>query len=90
MSKRKVPVAYVTKYAGTRGVVVVRDAYTDEDGRYLVKRLLVISPNDWTEDKSIAEELHRADLKRELNSFEEKVNRIQAALDAPPKYEEGT
>lgn len=87
MSERKVPVAYVTKYAETRGVVIVRDGETADNGRYLSKGCLFVNPKDWTEDKAIAEERYRAALKRTLNSAEEKVKRIRAALDAAPKYE---
>lgn len=88
MSERNVPVAYVTKYAETRGILVVKDARTNDEGVYLVKRPLFISPKEWTEDKAVAEDRYRAALRRALNSAEERVKRIQDALDAPPKYEE--
>lgn len=92
MSERKVPVAYVTKYAETRGIVVVRDAEETEGGALSAGDFsgssLWVAKGHWTEDKAIAEERYRAALRRALNSAEEKVRRIQAALDAPPKYEE--
>lgn len=87
MKERKVPVAYVTKYAETRGILVVKDAEISEGG-YCYTGFLSVPPKEWTEDKDIAEDRYRAALRRALNSAEEKVKRIQAALDAPPKYEE--
>lgn len=87
MSERKVSVAYVTKYAETRGILVVKDAEISKGG-YCYSGFISVGPKEWTEDKAIAEDRYRAALRRSLKSAEEKVKRIQAALDAAPKYEE--
>lgn len=89
MKERNVPVAYVTRWAATRGILVVKDgeAHAYDSGTYLKKGHLFVSAKEWTEDKAVAEGRYRAALRRALNSAEEKVKRIQAALDAPPKYE---
>lgn len=88
MSDRKVPLAYVTKWAATKGILVVRDAETYSEGKYLTKGALFVWPKDWTEDKEYAEERYRAALKRKAAAALAQVGRLEAAALATPKYEE--
>lgn len=87
MSERKVAVAYVTKYAETRGILLLKDVEISENG-YCYCGFVSAGPKEWTEDRAVAEARYRAALLRARNLAEEKMKRIQAALDGPPKYEE--
>lgn len=90
MNERKtVPVAYVTKWTTTRGILVVRgkprsDNFTD----HLRVGPSLIRPNDWTTDKAEAETRYRAALDRAYTSATKKAKALKAAINAPPKYED--
>ncbi len=83
--ERVVPLAYVTKYAEARGIIIVRGASTH--GEYLVARPMFVGPNDWTEDKALAEQRYIAAMKRALKSAEKRAAKIREAIAAAPPYE---
>ena len=84
---RIVPLAYVTKYAESRGIITVRGARTDETGCYLVASLMFVRPGDWTEDKAVAEKRYTATMKNILKVAERWIARIRAAIAAAPASE---
>lgn len=88
MSERKTaPVAYVTKWATTQGILVVKDAEMFEE--YLSKGTwLFVSPRHWTTDKAEAETRYRAALLKASQAAFKKHAAIVAAINAPPKYTE--
>lgn len=92
MSDSKVvSVAYVTKWATTRGILVVRGAeeHTSDDGtKYLTKRMMFVSPKHWTTDKAEAEERYRSELIRAERAALKRHKAAVAAINAPPKYSE--
>ena len=88
MPKREVKLAYVTKYAVTRGIIIVRDATTNEDGRYLSKRPLFIGPAAWTEDKAEAEKRFLSAINRKIASAEKQISALKAKAIAGAPYEE--
>lgn len=87
--RRKVAVAYVTTWATTRGILVVKDAETYET--YLTKKSpgvhLFVSASKWTEDKAEAETRYRAALTRAYQSAMRKAKALKSAINAAPKYE---
>jgi hypothetical protein len=86
--RRVVPVAYVTKWAATAGIRVVRDAEETEGG-YLSKKMLWVVRNDWTEDKAEAETRYRARIDTARKAAQRKVEKLTALYKAEPKYTEG-
>jgi hypothetical protein len=89
MSERRVvPVAYVTRWAATTGIRVVRDA-EETVGGYLSKKMLFVGRNDWTEDKAEAEVRYRAKIDTARKSAQRKVEKLTALYKAEPKYTEG-
>ena len=89
MKKTIVPVAYVTKYATTAGILVVRGA---ERSGMFPERLWLnhghILPSDWTEDKAEAEMRWHAALLKAAAQAEKKAARLRAAASHAPKYSE--
>jgi hypothetical protein len=93
--KRVVPVAYVTKWALTRGVLVVRGASlmlgADHNfaNDYLKKGHLFVGRKHWTENREEAVTRWRKALEKEhkrlLNKAEDVGKRL---LEAPPFTEE--
>jgi hypothetical protein len=90
MSERsKVPVAYVTKWAVTRGIVVWKDAKETESGwLYPKKGWMGVAFKQWTEDKAIAEERYREALLKASQGAFKKMKAMEKAINAPPKYTE--
>jgi hypothetical protein len=92
--RRKVPVAYVTKWATTRGILVVKgaDGWTTDGEEYLTGREsgsgLFVAPAHWTEDKDKAELRYRAVLLKASQAAFKKHKALVAAINAPPKYTE--
>lgn len=85
MTARVVPIAYVTKYAETRGIIVVRGAKTGE-GHYaeaLNVKGHLYGPKDWTEDLAKAQHRHKANLRRYLHLALKRVKALQDKLTAP-------
>ena len=89
---KTVPVAYVTKWATTRGILVVRGAeeYKADFGAVYLSRDdgLFVGPKQWTTDKAEAEERYRKALKRARDSALKKAQALRSAIEAPPKYSE--
>lgn len=88
---RIVPVAYVTKWAATAGIRIIRDAETLSDG-YLYKGGalgIFVGQQDWTEDKAEAEIRYRAKIDAARQSAERKVKKLEALYKAATKYTEG-
>lgn len=83
-----VAVAYVTRWATTRGILVVRQARrSDSFPDCLRHGGALIQPSQWTTDRAEAETRYRAALmKAERAAFRKHVELVQA-INAPPKYE---
>lgn len=89
MSERRiVPIAYVTKWAATAGIRVIRNAEGTESGCLRKGISLFVSPLDWTEDKAEAEVRYRAKIDSARRSAERKVKKLEALYKAEPKYTE--
>ena len=91
---RIVPVAYVTKWATTVGIRVVRGAEAVGSGALYKKSAdgvpsIYVSRSDWTEDKAEAEARYRAKIDAARQSAERKARKLEALYKAPPKYTEG-
>lgn len=89
MTERKtVPLAYVTKWAATRGIVVVKGGHEAEGGYFDNGPWMFVSPSQWTTDRAEAEARYRAALLRASQAAFKKHSALVAAINAPPKYEE--
>jgi hypothetical protein len=89
--RKKVPLAYVTRWAATRGIEVVRDGQCSEMfPDHFRWNGSLIHPNHWTTDKAEAEKRYRAALTRAYQSSMRKAKTLKAAINAPPKYTEET
>lgn len=86
--RRTIPVAYVTKWATTVGIRVVRGAEVTERGALFARGGLYVTPNHWTEDKAEAEARYRALFDAARQSAEKKVRKLEALYKAAPKYTE--
>lgn len=94
VERRIVPVAYVTKWATTVGIRIVRDAmpvrsgalYKESDGGV---PSIYVPEKDWTEDKAEAEARYRAKVDAARQSAERKAKKMEALYKAAPKYTEG-
>jgi diphthamide biosynthesis methyltransferase len=97
MSERRiVPVAYVTQWATTQGITVIKQAeevsgddYTD---RYLTKRYasrLWVGSSHWTEDREVAIQRWRKEMEKAKASALKKAKKIEAALAGEPPFTEG-
>ena len=87
MTARVVPIAYVTKYAETRGIIVVRGAVTDAPTvGYLTVGKTVYGPKDWTEDLVKAQHRYVANLRRALTNTQKRAKALSEKLAArtPP------
>lgn len=88
---RDVPVAYVTKWATTRGILVVKGAETHvgQNGAvYLTKGALFVDARHWTEDKDEAERRYAAALKRRERALGENLKAIRQAISDGSRYTE--
>lgn len=89
--KRIIPVAYVTKWAASRGILVVHSGeYVPRDGGddgYLSKGVLFVHPNNWTDDKDVAVSRWRKALNAKIASHKKAIAKLGEALmgDAPFK-----
>lgn len=89
MSERVVPVAYVTRWATTVGIRVIRGAEETASGALYRNNSFYVIRNEWTEDKSEAEARYRAKIDAARHSAERKAKKLEALYKAPPKYTEG-
>lgn len=89
MPDRIVPVAYVTKWATTAGIRIVRDGEATELGSLMKRGGLYVHKNHWTEDKAEAEARYRAQIDAARQSAERRAEKLEALYKAAPKYTEG-
>lgn len=83
MTARVVPIAYVTKYAETRGIIVVRGASTAAPTvGYLTVGKAVYGPKDWTEDLAKAQHRYVANLRHALANTAKRAKRLEEKLAA--------
>lgn len=95
MTERKtVPVAYVTKWAQTMGILVWKDAELSE-GRYLYRQKrkgdvshVSVSANHWTTDKAVAEGRYLAALKKQEKALVQKLKSVRQAWSDGPRFTE--
>jgi hypothetical protein len=91
---KKVPTAYVTKWATTVGIMTVNDGEVYTSGsstNYLTKRgkssySLFVAPAHWTTSKEEAETRYRKALRKAADAAHKKHAALVAAINAPPKY----
>lgn len=89
MNDRKtIPIAYVTKWATTRGIIIVRDAEVTEHGALYGRNCLYVPASQWTEDKEEAVDRWHASLLKAAASAEKKADALRAAASFTPKYTE--
>lgn len=89
--RKRVPLAYVTKWAQTKGILVVKDGEVYAEEKYLTKgSFLFVRARDWTTDKAVAEERYRAALLKASEAAFKKHKALVDAINAPPKYTEET
>lgn len=82
-----VSLAYVTKWATTRGIVVVRDADLTE--RLAIWKGSIYVPSaHWTRDRDEAERRWRDAVKKAAILAQKKADRLSAMANGAPKYEE--
>jgi len=90
MSKtRIVPVAYVTRWSTTAGIRIVRGGEETTSGALMARSGIYVSAPDWTESKADAEKCYRAKVDAARLSALRKAEKLEEALNAPPKYMEG-
>lgn len=90
---KKVPIAYVTKWATTAGILVVRDAETYADGwlgsrRSSFAHSIFVGPKHWTTDRGIAEERWGEAIRKAIKAAERKVAKLKSDAAAGPKVTE--
>jgi hypothetical protein len=89
MSKERIiPVAYVTRWAATEGIRIVRGAEVTDRGA-LFARDLYVNAKDWTEDKTEAEARHRAKIEAARKAAARMLKALEVLAMAAPKYAEG-
>lgn len=89
MKHKRIKVAYVTKWAATRGIVVVKGMEMTGNG-YLYTGFTSVPEREWTEDKSVAEARWRNAVGRAADAAQRKADALRAQLSGPAKYEEST
>jgi hypothetical protein len=87
--KRTVPVAYVTKWAVTRGILVVKNATTaGDDGEYLRNSRLFAGPTQWTEDREVASGRWRKAMEKARVAAARKAAKLADRFVQPPPFTE--
>lgn len=84
---KPVPIAYVTRWAATRGIVVMRGATLTDAGR-LWDGFHSHAQSDWTIDRTVAEGRWRKALAKAASAAQKKADNLRAAAILPPKYTE--
>lgn len=88
---RVVPVAYVTKWALTAGIKVVKNAEkTEGGGLYRNRPTLWASRWEWTEDREVAKERWRKALEKEHRRLVLKAGELRERMIEPPPFTEET
>jgi hypothetical protein len=83
--KRIIAVAYVTKWAATRGIVVYRNVSVSEGG-YLWTGWQAIPECHWSENAQTAEGRWRQAIQREAQKAEKRAAALRDMLVRTPKY----
>ena len=94
MAERIVPVAYVTKWARTSGILTWSNALEVERGFLYVNGDLFgpfAGPKHWTTDKAVAEERWRQAVEKEAKRLKLAAKKYEALAEGAPVYakEEG-
>lgn len=88
--RRIVPLAYVTKWSATRGIVVVMDAKVTRLGALSGSGTsLYVSPAHWTDDLDVAEKRLREAVTKAHKAAQKKATALRNLLDGPAQYEKG-
>lgn len=85
--KKTVPVAYVTRWAATRGIVVMRGRSVSDSGR-LWDGFHAHSPKDWTTDKDEAERRWRLAVTKAGMAARRKAEALLDMALGAPKYDD--
>ena len=87
MAREVIPVAYVTKWAKTQGIVEWKDAYTLGSG-ILFSRVVThaIIFKHWTTDKTVAEERWRQAVETEAKRLKLAAKKYEALSKGAPVY----
>lgn len=93
MAREVIPVAYVTKWAKTAGILTWKDAELSEGGYLYKKGKWMVSANakHWTTDKALAEERWRQAVETEAKRLKLAAKKYEALSKGAPVYakEEG-
>jgi hypothetical protein len=94
MAHSIIPVAYVTKWAKTTGIITVPNpelAMAFSDGQHLRFAGGYIPPKHWTTDKAVAEERWRQAVETEAKRLKLAAKKYEALSKGAPVYakEEG-
>jgi hypothetical protein len=96
MAREVIPVAYVTKWAKTRGVVVWENALVTGAGAVVSSNYgrgshAYVSAKEWTTDKAVAEERWRQAVETEAKRLKLAAKKYEALAKGAPVYakEEG-
>lgn len=87
MAREAIPVAYVTKWAKTAGIVAFKDAV--RSGTYpdhLWYKQNLITPKHWTTDKATAEERWRQAVETEAKRLKLAAKKYEALAKGSPVY----
>jgi hypothetical protein len=84
---KRIPIAYVTKWATTRGILVIRDGGVSEGG-YLYCGFISVPQSHWTEDRAVAEGRWRKAMQKAADLAQKKADRLRSAVALSPKYTE--
>lgn len=84
---RVVPVAYVTKWATTAGIITAKRHETSESFPDCLRfEGSLMRPSEWTEDKALAEERWRHAMKKAHEATVKKAERLAEQILAGPKW----
>lgn len=92
MTREVIPVAYITKWAKTAGIIAVPNAETSptfpESLRFSCS---LVQPKHWTTDKAVAEERWRQAVETEAKRLKLAAKKYEALAKGAPVYakEEG-
>lgn len=86
---KTVPVAYVTKWAATRGIIVLRNAKrSDSYPDRLWLNHAHVGPKDWTEDRPEAERRWREAVTKASMAARKKAEALLDLSMGAPKYDD--
>lgn len=84
----KVPIAYVTKWSVSSGILVIRDGLVSE-GDYLRKGgFLFVTPKHWTTNRDTAISRYEAELLKARKAAERKLAALDKRIARGPAFVE--